>query len=73
MPLFSATRKRRLYELASTFLLDASVLIFVFVPHDVVIQFGRVGLSVRTLLQTWAAAALFFVLALIMAILGDEL
>jgi hypothetical protein len=59
--------------MASTFLLDASVLIFVFVPLDALIQFGRAAMKWSVFVATLVAAAFCFGVAYIMAVAGDEL
>lgn len=73
MIVFRPNRKKKVYEMASTFLLDASVLIFVFVPLDVVIQFGRTRVTMTAVVGSWIVAAVLFATAAIMAIAGDEL
>lgn len=70
---FTVKRKKKLYELLSTFLLDTSVLIFVFVPLDALVQFGRSALRPSVFAGTLVSAALFFVIAYIMSVAGDEL
>ncbi|MGH9521176.1 MAG: hypothetical protein ACRD3E_01445 [Terriglobales bacterium] len=69
----SVERKKKLYELLSTFLLDTSVLIFVFVPLDALMQFGRSAVRPTVFAGTLASAAFFFVIAFIMSVAGDEL
>ena len=70
---FTVKRKKKLYELLSTILLDTSVLIFVFVPLDALVQFGRSALRPSVFSGTLVSAALFFVIAYIMSVAGDEL
>ena len=70
---FTVKRRKKLYELLSTFLLDTSVLIFVFVPLDALMQFGRSALRPSVFTGTLASAVFFFVIAYIMSVAGDEL
>ena len=71
--LFTTSRKKKLYQLLSTFLVDTSVLVFVFVPLDVLLQFGRSTLSFTVLFASTMVAALVFVLAFIISFMGEEL
>jgi hypothetical protein len=73
MAIATNTRKRTFYEMLSTFFLDASVLVFIFIPLDSVIQFGDRAISKQLVIGTSVGAVMFFAAAFIMKVIGDEL
>lgn len=60
-------------ELISEFLLDASVLVFVFPILDSLVQFGKKSLTRSLVGWSMGIALLFFGLAVIMGVVGEQL
>jgi len=56
--------------LSEQFLLDASVLIFVFPILDTVVQFGQKAITTKLILWTTALSGVFFVAALVLGVLA---
>jgi hypothetical protein len=73
MALATNTRKRTLCEMLSTFFLDASVLVFIFVPLDSVIQFGGRAITKQLFIGTLVAAVVLFGVGFTIKVTGDEL
>lgn len=73
MATFTVPRTRTLCELLSTFFVDASVLVFIFVPLDAVVQFGGRALTIRLIVATCVVASVFFAVGFILKVIGDEL
>lgn len=66
---FSRRALLNILDLCATFLLDASVLIFVFPILDTIVEHGKQNLTRQLISYTLAISGVFFVAAIVMAIL----
>jgi len=64
----SARAQRKILDLCTTFLLDVSVLVFVFPILDAIVEHGEKGLTFRLFVFTLTFSGVFFVLAVAAAI-----
>ena len=69
-PEFGESQLRKVLSLSEQFLLDASVLIFVFPILDTVVQFGRNAITTGLVLWTLAISGVFFIWAMVLGIVA---